>query len=347
VKAKASAKDAAFQEALKNINSTFGEATIIQLGKVKPRPPRAAFSTGCLSLDIMLNGGFPREMITELYGPEGGGKSTLALTACGLAQAQGERVAYVDVEHAFDPSYARKLGVDADNLAMSQPESAEEALQIVEILVESGAVGIIVVDSVAMLTPRAEIEGEIGDSNVALIPRIMAQALRRLTVKVRKNNVALIFINQLRELINQYGHGEKTTTPGGRALKHAASLRLDVRRIAGLKIGDRVIGARVRAKNPKSRVCNPYQEVEFDLIYGEGIDREADLLDLSEKMKIVIKDGNSYSFKNERIGNGRLKACKALKGNRELFSVIRGLVVEQTANGASTEPEEAGEPVNQ
>jgi RecA/RadA recombinase len=680
------AKDLAFQGAMASINKTFGEATIIQLGTAKPRPPRGAFSTGCLSLDLMLNGGFPREMVTELYGPEGGGKSTLGLTTIGIAQNDGENAALVDAEHGFDPNYARKLGVNVEKLAISQPESGEEALQIVETLVDSGAVGIIVVDSVAMLVPRAEIEGEIGDSvpfdapiiikqngildivpiedlyggwkkftkgntvnkytrtkgktreglfvltasgwkkilcvyykknvkkkpiiltkgnsccaqttpdhclfvggistkptevrtgckldinppeksnfrspvtpeiawllgfftadghmgpdnfvtlsgckrelienaqliakslclstkirtriypkgnprkplhllacstrkevgalfslcysrnsrlkkvpdiilnavpslkrsfldgfragdgsftkhnkerfstssfilaagihylkyclnetmylattarrdgfpeftvgtndseskryadnevqklydrpgptpeflydistedgtfvggigfvvhhnsNVALLPRLMAQALRRLTKKVARNNVALIFINQLRENINQFGYGEKTTTPGGRALKHNASLRLHVGRIAGLKVGEKVVGARVRAKDPKSRVCNPYQEVEFDLIYGVGIDREADVLDQAVKMKIVTKDGAWYNFGDERIGNGRLKTCNVLRSNRELFSAIRGLVVEQTANGASTEPEEQGEPVDQ
>jgi len=334
-----------FVGTLGDINKTYGKGTIIQLGK--RRPPVISFSTGCFSLDLMLNGGFPRGMITELFGPEGGGKSTMALTTTGIAQTQGENAAYVDVEHALNPKYAEDLGVNVNTLAITQPDNGETALQIVETLIDSGDVGIIVVDSVAMLVPRAEIEGEIGDANVALLPRLMGQALRKLTPKVRKQNVALIFINQLRETIDSFGYGEKTKTTGGRALKHQASLRLDVRRIAALKVGEKIVGARVRAKNPKSRISNPFQEVEFDLIYGKGIDREADILDMAAKMKIVSKDGSWYNFGDERIGQGRFATCNALRGNRELYGAIRGLVIEQTANGASTEPEEQGEPVDQ
>jgi recombination protein RecA len=333
-------KTRALELALAHISKTFGESAAIQLGNEKPRPPRAVFSTGALAVDLMLNGGFPREMITELYGPEGGGKSTLAMTATGIAQREGEQGAYIDAEHGFDPTYARQLGVDVDNLVISQPNYAEEALQIVETLIDSSAVKIIVVDSVAALCPKAEFDGEIGDANVAPLPRLMAQALRKLTVKVRKQNVALIFINQIRELINVFGFGEKTTTPGGRALKHQSSLRLQVKRIAALKVSEKVVGSRVQAKALKSRVCVPYQEAEFDLIYGVGIDKEADLLDVATALTIVEKQGSNYSFGSVRLGNGRLNACKLLRNEIQLADAVRKLVLEQAAANRNAKLEE-------
>jgi recombination protein RecA len=325
-------KDKALDIALSDIQKTFGAGVAFRYGKMKLLPVRDFFPTNCIALDILLRGGIPREMITEMYGPEGGGKSTLALTCVGNAQHSGEHAAYIDVEHGLDPSYARKLGVDMSKLVLSQPDYGEEALQIVETLIESQAVGIIVVDSVAMLTPKAEVEGEIGDANVAPLPRLMAQALRKLTVKVRKANVALIFINQIRDIIGAMPYQEKTGTPGGRALKHNASLRLDVRRIGSLKKGDKIIGSRVRFKVVKSRICSPFQEAEGDLIYGEGFSREADLIDIATEYGLVAKEpGSHYSLNSERLGHGREEARLFLKANPELFSSLHKLVMEEAA----------------
>jgi len=325
-------KDKALEVALGDVKKTFGAGIAYQFGKVKMLPVRDFFPTDCIALDILLGGGIPREMITEMHGPDGSGKSTLALTCVGNAQRMGEHAAYIDVEHGLDPRYAQKLGVDIAKLVVSQPDYGEQALQVAETLIDSMAVGIIVVDSVAMLTPKAEVEGEIGDANVAPLSRLMAQALRKLTVKVRKANCALVFINQLRDKIGSMGYGEQTTTPGGRALKHNASLRLDVRRISSLKKGEDVIGSRVRVKITKSRICSPFQEAEVDLIYGEGFSRETDLIDVATEYGIVAKEGGShYSFNSDRIGHGREEARLFLKDRPELFATIRQLVMEEAA----------------
>ena len=322
----------AFYTALSTVKKTFGPGIAMQIGKEKIQPAKGTFSTGSIAIDRLTNGGFPREMITEVFGPEGGGKSSLAMTAVGLAQNRGEKAVYIDVEHAFNPNYATKLGVDVHDLVISQPDYAEQALQIAETFIDSGGAGIIVIDSVAMLTPKCEVEGEIGDSNVAPLPRIMGQALRKLTVKVRKNNVALIFINQVRDIINGFGYGEKTLTPGGRALRHTASLRLDIRRIGALKKGERIIGARVRAKVLKSRVCDPFQEAEFDLLYGLGISREGDLIDVATEMGLIAKEkGSYYKFGDYDLGHGREEARLHLVESPELFAEIRGLVLEKTS----------------
>jgi recombination protein RecA len=324
--------------ALESIEATYGPGLAFQIGKSKPLPVRDFFPTGCIALDVMLGGGIPREMITEMFGPEGGGKSTLALSTIGHVQRSGELAAFIDVEQAFDPSYARKLGVDVRNLIISQPDYGEQALQIAETLIDSRAVGIVVIDSVANLLPRTEYEGEIGDQNVALLPRLMAQALRKLGAKVRKANVALVFINQLREKIGAMPGESPTQTPGGRALRHAASLRLDIRRIAQIKDGERVIGGRVRFKDPKSRVCIPYQEAESDLIYGEGFSREADIIDIGTELGIVAKEsGSHYSFNGDPLGHGREKTRLFLKNNPELFATIHQLVMEKAAEKRNLE----------
>jgi recombination protein RecA len=322
-------KEKAAKASLKDIESTFGAGVAYQFGSGK-MADREAFSTGCLDLDLKLRiGGFPRTMMTELYGKEGGGKSTLCMTAVGIAQAQGELAAYIDVENAFNPQYARKLGVNIQKLIFSQPDSGEQALQIAETLIDGGGVSLIVVDSVASLVPQAELDGEIGDSNVALLSRLMSSALGRLGIKVRKQNVALIFINQLRDVINASAFGEKTNTPGGRKLKHLASLRMNVSRIAQIKDGDKVIGGRTQVSIRKSRICSPYQDAEFDLIYGIGISKETDLIDVAEGMGIIKKEGNSYLYGEAKLGVGRERTRAALQREPELFAQLRQVVLRQ------------------
>lgn len=330
-------KDRALKESLAEITRVHGKGVAMQFGNGHLED-REAFSTGCLDLDIKLRiGGFPKGMISELAGKEGGGKSTLCMTAVGLAQAKGENAAYIDVEHGFDPSYAKRLGVNVSKLVFSQPDYGEQALQIVETLIDGGGVAIIVVDSVAMLTPRAEVDGEIGDAGVGLLSRMMAQALRKLTSKVRKANVSLIFINQLRDVINAMGYGEKTSTPGGRALKHNASLRMDINRIAQIKNGDQVVGGRTQVRIKKSRICCPYQEAEFDLIYGQGISKETDLIDVATAMGLLRKDGNSYTYGDEKLGVGRERTRVALQQQPETFAQIRELVLQTAAKARADE----------
>ena len=330
-------KDRALKESLAEIKRVHGAGVAIQLGNGHLED-RDAFSSGCLDLDIKLRiGGLPRGMITEMFGKEGGGKSTLAMMCCAEAQRMGEHAAYIDVEHGFDPSYARRLGVNIPKLVFSQPDYGEQALQIVETLIDGGGVAIIVVDSVAMLTPRAEVDGEIGDAGVGLLSRMMAQALRKLTIKVRKANVALLFINQLRDVIGGMGHGEKTTTPGGRALKHNASLRLSVTRISQIKNDDKIIGGRTQVTVKKSRICSPYQEAEFDLIYGQGISKETDLIDVATSMGVLRKEGNSYSYGDEKLGVGRERTRLALQQQPETFAQIRELVLQTAAQAREKE----------
>lgn len=337
-----SEKDRALKESLAEITRVHGKGVAMQLGNGHLED-RDAFPSGCLDLDIKLRiGGFPRGMVTELFGKEGAGKSTLAMVSCGEAQRMGENAAYIDVEHGFDPTYARHVGVNIPKLVFSQPDYGEQALQIVETLIDGGGIGIIVVDSVAMLTPRAEVDGEIGDAGVGLLSRMMAQALRKLTIKVRKANVALIFINQLRDVIGGMGHGEKTTTPGGRALKHNASLRLSVARIAQIKNGDKVIGGRTQVTVKKSRICSPYQEAEFDLIYGQGISKETDLIDVATAMGLIRKEGNSYAYGEEKLGVGRERTRVALQQQPETFAQIRSQVLQAAAE--AREKEDSSQP---
>lgn len=308
---------------IESLQDKFGEGAIMKLGDVKKVDVQVV-PTGSFSLDLALGvGGFPRGRIVEVFGPEMSGKSTSALHAIAEVQKQGGKAAYIDAEHALDPDYAQKLGVKINDLLISQPDSGEEALNILENLVRSGIIDLIVVDSVAALTPRAEIEGEMGAQFIGLQARMMSQALRKLTAITAKNNVLIIFINQLREKIGMMGYGEPTTTPGGRALKFYASVRIDLRRIAQIKKGEEVIGNRTRAKVVKNKVAPPFKIAEFDIIYGEGISYESDVLTTAIKYGIVSKSGNTYSFDSEKLGVGLDASRIKLKEDKKLLEEIK------------------------
>lgn len=312
---------------LESLQEKFGEGAIMKLGSLK-KVDVAAISTGSFSLDLALGvGGFPAGRIVEVFGPEMSGKSTLALHAIAEVQKQGGKAAYIDAEHALDPEYAKKLGVKINDLLISQPDSGEEALNILENLVRSGMIKVIVVDSVAALTPQAEIEGEMGAQFIGLQARMMSQALRKLTAIADKNNTLIIFINQLREKIGMFGYGEPTTTPGGRALKFYASVRIDLRRIAQIKKGEEVIGNRTRAKVVKNKVAPPFKIAEFDIIYGEGISYAGDILNSGIKYGVISKSGNTYSFENEKLGVGLEAAREKLKEDKKLLSDIKKKLV--------------------
>ena len=315
----------AIEAAMGQIEKMYGKGSIMRLGD-QNNLQVDVIPTGSLSLDVALGvGGLPRGRIVEIYGPESSGKTTLALHVAAEAQKKGGEVAFVDAEHALDPTYARALGVNIDEMLISQPDTGEQALEITEALVRSGAIDVIVVDSVAALVPRAEIEGEMGDSYVGLHARLMSQALRKLTGAVGKTNTIVIFINQLREKVGvMYGNPEVTT--GGRALKFYASVRIDVRRIETLKSGGEMIGNRTRAKVVKNKVAPPFREAEFDIMYGEGISKEGELLDLAVKLDIVQKSGAWFSYKEERLGQGRDNVKELFKGNPELTAEIEALV---------------------
>jgi recombination protein RecA len=308
-------KSRALDLAVSQIEKQFGKGSIMRLGGVDSTAALDAISSGSLSLDAALGvGGFPRGRVIEIFGPESSGKTTLALHAIAETQKLGGAAAFVDAEHALDANYARKLGVDVENLLVSQPDSGEQALEIAEVLIRSGAIDIVVVDSVAALVPRAELEGEMGDAQMGLQARLMSQALRKLTGIVSKSRTCLVFINQIREKIGvMFGNPETTT--GGRALKFYASVRVDVRRIASIKDGDEVVGSRTKAKIVKNKVAPPFREAEFDILYGEGISREGDLLDLAVDKSIVEKSGAWFSFQGERLGQGRENARQFLKDN--------------------------------
>jgi len=311
----------AIEAALSNIEKRFGKGSIMRLGErdVSDVP---AISTTSLSLDIAIGiGGVPRGRIVEIYGPESSGKTTLALHIVAEAQRAGGVAAYIDAEHAMDADYAGKLGVDIDQLLISQPDSGEQALEIAEALVRSNGVDVIVVDSVAALVPRAELEGEMGDSLPGLQARLMSQALRKLTAIVSQSNTCFIFINQIREKIGvMFGNPETTT--GGRALKFYSSLRLDIRRIGAIKDGDRVVGNRTKVKVAKNKVAPPFRECEFDIMYGEGISREGDVLDLGATQRVLEKSGAWFSYKGERLGQGRENAKQALRENPQVLKRI-------------------------
>jgi recombination protein RecA len=315
----------AIEAAISQIEKQFGKGAIIRLGekKVVDVP---AISTTCLSLDAAIGvGGVPRGRIIEIFGPEASGKTTLALHIVAEAQRQGGVAAYIDAEHALDAAYAEKLGVKVDDLFVSQPDSGEQALEIAEALIRSGGVDVVVIDSVAALVPRAELDGEMGDSMPGLQARLMSQALRKLTAVVSRSKTCLIFINQMREKIGvMFGNPETTT--GGRALKFYASVRLDIRKTSPIKDGEEVIGSRTKVKVVKNKVAPPFKEAEFDIIYGEGISREGDLLDLAVENKIVEKSGAWFSFQSERLGQGRENVRALLKSNRELASKIEAEV---------------------
>jgi recombination protein RecA len=308
--------------AVGQIEKQFGKGSIMRLGQRNAVAPIAAISTGSISIDYALGiGGLPRGRVTEIFGPESSGKTTLALQVIAEAQKSGGMAAFVDAEHALDAQYAQKLGVDLDNLLVSQPDNGEQALEIVEVLIRSNSVDVVVVDSVAALVPKAEIEGEMGEAQMGLQARLMSQALRKLTGVVSKSNTTLVFINQLREKIGvMFGNPETTT--GGRALKFYASVRIDIRRIASIKDGDQVIGGRTRVKVVKNKVAPPFREAEFDVMYGEGISREGDLLDLAVEKRIVEKSGAWFAFAGERLGQGRENAKQFLKENADLRRTI-------------------------
>jgi len=303
---------------LGQIENQFGKGSIVRLGSKEAIVQVAAISSGSISLDNALGvGGFPRGRIVEIFGPESSGKTTVALQVVAEAQKLGGMAAFIDVEHALDPIYARKLGVDVDNLLVSQPDYAEQALEITSALIISGSIDVLVVDSVAALVPKAELDGEMGDSHMGVQARLMSQAMRKLTGSVSKSNTCLIFINQIREKIGvMFGNPE--TTSGGRALKFYSSVRADIRRIAAIKEGDIVVGNRTKVKIVKNKVAAPFREAEFDIIYGEGISREGDLIDLGVAQNIVEKSGSWYSYKGERIGQGRENARQFLKDNPDI-----------------------------
>src|SRR5713101_8022817 len=308
--------------AVGQIEKQFGKGSIMRLGQKGAIQPIDAISTGALSIDYALGvGGVPRGRVVEIFGPESSGKTTLALQVIAEAQKTGGMAAFVDAEHALDAAYAQKLGVDLDNLLVSQPDNGEQALEIVEVLIRSNGVDVVVVDSVAALVPKAEIEGEMGDAQMGLQARLMSQALRKLTGAVSKSKTCLIFINQLREKIGvMFGNPETTT--GGRALKFYASVRMDIRRIASIKDGDVVVGGRTRVKVVKNKVAPPFREAEFDIMYGEGISRTGDLIDLGVDHKVIEKSGSWYAVDGERIGQGRETARQLLKDNHDLRNEI-------------------------
>jgi recombination protein RecA len=324
--------------AVSQIEKQFGKGSIMRLGQKDVIAQMPSISTGSVSLDYALGiGGVPRGRVIEIFGPESSGKTTLALQVIAEAQKVGGMAAFVDAEHALDAGYARKLGVDLDNLLVSQPDNGEQALEIVEVLVRSGGVDVIVVDSVAALVPRAEIEGEMGEAQMGLQARLMSQALRKLTGIVSKSKTCLIFINQLREKIGvMFGNPETTT--GGRALKFYSSVRIDIRRIGAIKDGDVVVGGRTRVKIVKNKVAPPFREAEFDVMYGEGISKEGDLLDMAVERKIVEKSGTWFAFSGERLGQGRENVKQFLKDNPVIFKSMEekvrkelGLTTEEVA----------------
>jgi recombination protein RecA len=312
----------ALDVAVGQIEKQFGKGAIMRLGQRNTISPVEAISTGAISIDFALGiGGLPRGRVTEIFGPESSGKTTLALQVIAEAQKAGGLAAFVDAEHALDAEYARKLGVDIDNLLVSQPDNGEQALEIVEVLIRSGSVDVVVVDSVAALVPRAEIEGGMGDAQMGLQARLMSQALRKLTGAISKSKTVLIFINQLREKIGvMFGNPETTT--GGRALKFYASVRIDIRRIGAIKDGENVIGGRTRVKVVKNKMAPPFREAEFDIVYGEGVSREGDLIDLAVEKKIIEKSGAWFAYGGERLGQGRENVKNFLREHVDIRSAI-------------------------
>ncbi len=308
---------------LSSLQDKFGEGAIMKLDSVK-KVDTDVVSTGSFSLDLALGvGGLPMGRIVEIFGPESSGKSTMALHVISEVQKKGGKVAYIDAEHAMDPDYARKLGVKIEDLLVSQPDSGEDALNILESLVRSGIISTVIIDSVAALTPRQEIEGEMGAQFIGLQARMMSQALRKITALADRSKTLIIFINQLREKIGMMGYGEPTTTPGGRALKFYASVRIDLRRIAQIKKGEEVVGNRTRAKVAKNKVAPPFKVAEFDIMYGEGISYEGDVLNMGIKSGVVKKTGNTYSFENEKLGVGLEQAREKLKEDKKLLGEIK------------------------
>ena len=325
----------AIESALSQLEKQFGKGSVMRLGSKEAIVPISVISTGSISFDAALGvGGVPRGRVIEIFGPESSGKTTITLQIVAEAQKAGGLAAFVDAEHALDPAYAKKLGVDIDNLLISQPDYGEQALEIVEALVRSNAIDVLVVDSVAALVPKAELDGEMGDSHMGLQARLMSQALRKLTGTVSKSRTCLIFINQIRDKIGvMFGNPETTT--GGRALKFYSSMRIDIRRIGAVKEGDTVVGSRTKIKVVKNKVAAPFRDAEFDILYGEGISREGDGLDLAVLHNIVDKSGAWYSYQGERIGQGRENVRNFLKENKDVFGRIDAEVRKKLGIGAA------------
>ena len=316
----------AIDAAISQIEKQFGKGAVMKMGQKAAAPKVPPIPTGSIAFDLALGiGGFPRGRVVEIFGPEATGKTTLAVHVIAEAQKQGGQAAFIDAEHAMDPKYAASIGVDVDNLLISQPDFGEQALEIAEVLVRSGAVDVIVVDSVAALVPKAELEGEMGDAHMGLQARLMSQALRKLTAIVSRSKTCFIFVNQLREKIGFF-LGNPETTTGGRALKFYASLRIDIRRLAALKDGDRVVGNRVKVKIVKNKMAPPFRLAQFDIIYGEGISREGDLVDCGLEVGLVEKTGTWYSYKGERLGQGRENVKRLLKERPEIADELDRLI---------------------
>ncbi len=339
-------KQKALDLAMRQIEKDFGKGSIMKLGEASAKMNIEVIPTGALSLDIALGvGGIPRGRVIEIYGPESSGKTTVALHMIAETQKMGGYAAFIDAEHALDPEYAKKLGVDIDDLLISQPDNGEQALEIAEALVRSGAIDIIVIDSVAALVPRNEIEGDMGDSHVGLQARLMSQALRKLTGIISKSKCATIFINQIREKVGvMFGNPETTT--GGRALKFYSTIRLDVRRVDGLKNGNDVIGSRTRVKVVKNKVAPPFRQAEFDIMYGEGISHEGCIVDIGAEYDIIAKSGSWYSYGDVRLGQGKEKVKEYLKDNPELAKEIENKIRLVTASKPAASGEEDGQEVN-
>ncbi len=339
-------KRKALSAALSQIEKQFGKGSVMRMGDETAVRDIQAISTGSLGLDVALGiGGLPRGRVVEIYGPESSGKTTLTLQVIAEAQKVGGTCAFVDAEHALDPQYAGKLGVNVDDLLVSQPDTGEQALEITDMLVRSGAVDVVVVDSVAALTPKAEIEGDMGDSHVGLQARLMSQALRKLTANIKRSNTLVIFINQIRMKIGVM-FGSPETTTGGNALKFYSSVRLDIRRIGAIKKGDEVVGSETRVKVVKNKVAPPFKQTEFDILYGEGISREGEIIDMGVKLNMVDKSGAWYSYNGEKIGQGKDNVRTFLKEHPEMANEIDGRIRAELlpkTGGAPAETEEAAE----
>lgn len=334
-----SEKDKALDAALSQIQKQFGKGAIMKLGDKDAQMNVEAISTGSISLDVATGiGGVPRGRIVEIYGPESSGKTTLTLHIVAEAQKNGGKAAFIDAEHALDPVYAKNLGVDVENLLVSQPDTGEQALEICDMLVRSGALDVVIIDSVAALVPKAEIQGEMGDAHVGLQARLMSQALRKITGNINKSNTCVIFINQLREKVGvMYGSPEVTT--GGRALKFYSSMRLDVRKVETIKAGDNVLGNRTKVKVVKNKVAPPFKQAEFDIMYGEGISKEGDILDSAVNAKILDKAGSWYSYNGERIGQGRENIKVYFKDHPEIVDEIEKKIIAQLKSDGEAEKE--------
>jgi len=340
---KLSSRGKAIEAAVSQIEKQFGKGSVMKLGQKEAAVKVDAIPTGSIAFDLSLGiGGFPRGRVIEIFGPEATGKTTLALHVIAEAQKRGGQAAFIDAEHALDPKYASSVGIDVDNLLISQPDYGEQALEIAEVLVRSGAVDVIVVDSVAALVPKAELEGEMGDAHMGLQARLMSQALRKLTAIVARSKTCFIFINQLREKIGIF-IGNPETTTGGRALKFYASMRIDVRRLTTLKDGDSVVGNRVKVKIVKNKMAPPFREAQFDLIYGEGISKEGDLVDLGVDNGLLEKSGTWYSYKGERLGQGRDNVKKLLKENKEIAAQLEAEIRKKVGLGPDSDKEKEAE----